>query len=223
MHTNKIAGSGKFLRSCIPLLTLSMLIAVGACASDSVGPDAQQGHIQILLTDAPTDMLDSAHVWISRIYLVGGGGSVPDTIDSESDGPGAGKIDLFNDPQAPLLFDLLQLQDGVTADLTGLIGVDPTSYRGLRFVVDSSRVTLREDLTFEDGTRQAVLRIPSGSTSGIKVKINDVFDIGADETLVVTVDFDVDANFVIQTNNQTGEVRSVRFTPVLREKGRRVN
>jgi hypothetical protein len=101
--------------------------------------------------------------------------------------------------------------------------VDPTTYRGLRFVVDSSRVTLAEGLTFEDGTRHAVLRIPSGGSSGIKVKIHDVLSVTEDETLVVTVDFDVNENFVIQTNNQTGEVRSVLFRPVLREKSRRVD
>ena len=222
MCVNQITGRRTILPSFGAVLALSLLIAVGGCDSDSLAPEAR-GRVQILLTDAPTDMLDSAHVWISRIYLVGGGGSVPDTIDADTVDTGAGKIDLFNDSQAPLLFDLLQLQDGVTADLTGLIDVDPTTYRGLRFVVDSARVTLAEGLTFEDGTRDGVLRIPSGGSSGIKVKIDDVLHVTEDETLVVTVDFDVNENFVIQTNHQTGEVRSVLFRPVLREKHRRVD
>ena len=202
-------------------LCLSLgLTALGACDDDATGPEGM-GAIQILLTDAPADMLDSAHVWISQVYLVGGGESAePDTAEVEGEEPVTGRVDLFNDSANPLVFDLLQLRDGVTADLTGLISVDPTAYRGLRFVIDSARVTLAEGLSFESGGRQEVLTIPSGSTSGIKVKIADVLEVSEDETLTVVVDLDVDENFVIQTNQQTGAVRSVRFKPVLRESKR---
>jgi len=77
-----------------------------------------------------------------------------------------------------------------------------------------------EGLTFEDGSQTGVLRVPSGSASGIKVKLRDILDAGEDETTTVTVDFDVDANFKIQQNPQTGVVTKVMFTPVLKELGR---
>ncbi|MEQ9397658.1 MAG: DUF4382 domain-containing protein [Longimicrobiales bacterium] len=197
----------------------TLLTAVGtACAdSDPAGPSGT-ARIQILLTDAPSDMLDSAHVWISRVYLVGGGGD-PDTAATDTVTTG-GKIDLFHNPSAPLVFDLLTLRDGVTADVTGEVPVEATTYRGLRFVVDSARVTLSEGFSFEDGSRVGSMKVPSGAQSGIKVKLDDVLDPDTDERLILTVDLDVDENFVIQMNNQTGTVRRILFTPVLKEKER---
>ena len=202
-----------------PIL-LTALLAVAACQGDTLGP--QTSRVQILLTDAPHEQLDSAIVWISHIYLQGGGGSEPDTAASDTTSAG-GRVDLYNNPASPLHFDLLTLRDGVTADLTGLVEVDVGLYQSLRFVVDSARVTLVEGLTFEDGSQSGVLKVPSGSTSGIKVKLSDVLDAGDGEVTTVTVDFDVDDNFKIQQNPQTGLVKKVMFTPVLKEKGRSKN
>ena len=109
---------------------------------------------QVRLTAAPSDMIASAEVWISHVYLQGGG---DDTADE------TGRVDLFNDPEAPLHFDLLTLQDGITADLTGLVEVEAELYQGLRLVVDRARVTLVEGLEFVDGTNTATLMVPSGS------------------------------------------------------------
>ena len=193
-----------------------MVLAGGACA-DSTGPE--RATVQVLLTDAPHEELDSALVWISRVYLQGGGGTEPDTVASDTTSS-SGRVDLFNDPQAPLVFDLLELRDGVTADLTGLLEVEAGVYQGLRFVVDSARVYLTEGLSFTDGSTWASLRVPSGSTSGIKVKLNDVLRADGGDTTTVTVDFDVDDNFKIQRSGPGGDVKQVIFTPVLKEKGR---
>jgi len=202
----------------ISLALMAALLVAGACEGDPVGP--QTSRVQVLLTDAPTEELDSAIVWISRVYLQGGGGTEPDTAEADTISSSGGRVDLYNDPAEPLHFDLLTLRDGVTADLTGLVEVDVGLYQSLRFVVDSARVTLVEGLTFEDGSQSGVLKVPSGSTSGIKVKLNDILDAGEGETTTVTVDFNVDDNFKIQLNPQTGLVKKVMFTPVLKEKGR---
>ena len=124
---------------------------VSAC-SDITG--VPTSNIQVRLTAAPSDMIASAEVWISHVYLQGGG---DDTADE------TGRVDLFNDPEAPLHFDLLTLQDGITADLTGLVEVEAELYQGLRLVVDRARVTLVEGLEFVDGTNTATLMVPSGS------------------------------------------------------------
>ena len=129
-------------------------------------------------------------------------------------------MDLFNDAAHPLKFDLLKLRDGITADLTGLVEVDVGLYQGLRFVVDSARVHLIEGLAFEDGSTSGTLKVPSGSTSGIKVKLSDILRAEEGETTTVTVDFDVDQNFKILRAGQTDVVKKVMFTPVLLEKGR---
>ncbi len=163
---------------------------------------------QVRLTAAPYDMIASAEVWISHVYLQGGG---DDTADE------TGRVDLFNDPEAPLHFDLLTLQDGITADLTGLVEVEAGLYQGLRLVVDRARVTLVEGLAFPDDTDTALLMVPSGSESGIKVMLDDAIAAAEGESTSLTVDFDVDRNFVIQGGEGESAIRGVLFTPVLLE------
>lgn len=213
MQTRGFAGN----RNKLPLIALAAALAVAACDSDGTGPVTS--HVQVLLTDAPHEELDSALVWISRVYLQGGAGLEPDTAASDTTSAG-GRVDLFHDAANPLRFDLLKLRDGITADLTGLVEVDVGLYQGLRFVVDSARVYLAEGLAYEDGSTSGTLKVPSGQTSGIKVKLDDIIRAEEGDTTSITVDFDVDQNFVIQRNAQTGAVRQILFTPVLREKSR---
>ncbi len=81
-------------------------------------------------------------------------------------------------------------------------------------------MTLIEGVTFEDGTDNATLFVPSGSQSGIKVKLDDLIVVAEGESVSILVDFDVDDNFVIQGDNGPGGVRGILFTPSLKEKGR---
>lgn len=219
MSMNKIALTRYLLPHGAVLGLLLGLVVFLGCESDGVGPD-ESASIQVLLVDAPSDMLDSAHVWISRVYLVGGGGEEPDTAESSDGDVGTGRLDLFSDSENPLVFDLLQLQNGVTGDLTGIVGIEAADYQGLRLVVDSAKVTLSEEYSFAGGERQGVLNVPSGSTSGIKVKISDVLELQEDETLTIVVDMDVNENFTINVDQQSGDVRDVRFRPVIREASR---
>lgn len=192
-------------------------LAVGALASgceDGITTPADgTTRLQINLTDFPLDILESAEVWISRVYLTGGA---------------EGRVDLFNDSDDPHHLDLLLLRDGVQADLTGMNEVEADSYGQLRLVVDSARVTLVDGITFTDGSQSKNLFVPSGAQSGIKVKL-----MGEDEgenglvleegsTTVVLVDFNVEQNFVFQGSAQAG-YHGVIFTPVLHEIAREVS
>ncbi len=185
------------------------ILAASAC-SDTAGVSTSK--VQILLTDAPSDMIASAEVWISHVYLQGGVG--------EPEEDGGGRVDLFNDPESPHHYDLLELQDGLTADLTGLVEIEAGLYQGLRLVVDSARLTLVEGLAFPDDTDTAILMVPSGSESGIKVALNHVIDAAEGESTTLTVDFDVARNFVIQGGQGQNAIRGILFTPVLLELGR---
>ena len=187
------------------------ILAASAC-SDTTGVSTSR--VQILLTDAPSDMIASAEVWISHVYLQGRLG--------ELDGDGGGRVDLFNDPESPHHYDLLMLQDGLTADLTGLVEIEAGRYQGLRLVVDSARVTLVEGWAFLDDTDSATLTVPSGSQSGIKVMLNDEIDAVDGGSTTLTVDFDVDRNFVIQGGQGQSAIRGILFTPVLLELDRDV-
>jgi hypothetical protein len=94
--------------------------------------------MQVLITDAPSDYIAQATIWVSAVYLQGGEG------DDEP------RVYLFNDPEDPKEFDLMLLQDGVNAELTAIVDVDSRHYHQLRLVVDSARVTLVDGYLFND-------------------------------------------------------------------------
>jgi hypothetical protein len=200
----------------IPMLAVLGLIVPMAC-DDAVGPLDGPAQIRILLTDAPADYLESADVCISRVYLVPG----EDREDNQGNGNGPNWVDLFNDPEDPLCYNLLELRDGITADLTDAVGVEPGEYGQLRLVVSWAEVTLAEGYEFRDGTITKPLFIPSGMQTGIKVLLNESIEAEDGTLTTLIVDFDVNENFVIQGNPDTpAGIHGILFTPVLKEKGR---
>lgn len=190
------------------LVCTGALVAL-ACSDETSAPSTGSGRVQVLITDAPSDYIAEAFIWVSRVYLQGG---------AADDAPA---VDLFNDPDNPRSFDLLLLREGITGTLTDAVDVDVGTYRQLRLVVDSARVTLVSGRTFNDGSTSKRLQVPSGAQTGIKVNLNSVITTEDGETTTITVDVDVDQNFVIQGNPESpAGIVGILFTPVLKEKGR---
>ena len=193
------------------LVLLPLTMALMACGDDGTGSEGF-ARVQIQLTDAPSDQIESAEIWVSRVYLQPGD-------DSDlSEGEGSGRAELFNDAENPRHYDLLDLRNGVVADLTEPVSVESGVYGQLRLVVDSARITLVEGITFDDGSALRSLKVPSGSSSGIKVQLAQPLNAEAGELTIVLVDFDVDRNFVFQ--GPTDRPSGVLFTPTLVELNR---
>jgi hypothetical protein len=161
--------------------------------------------VRVLLTDAPSDLIASAEVTISRVYLVGEDGV---------------SVDLKPVAEPHLTFELLDLRNGVEAFLADR-RVPAARYGQLRLVVEEAEVTLVDGVTFEDGTSSRTLHVPSGMQSGIKVQLSAPLEAEAGELTIVVVDFDVDRNFVLQGNPDTpAGLKDVLFTPLLHEERR---
>jgi hypothetical protein len=186
-------------------IPVGLALVIAACDSDASGPEGE-GRIQVMLTDFPLEAIASAEVTISRVYLTGGG---------------EGHVDLFNDAENPHVFDVLDLQSGVTLDLTGEVDIPEGSYGQLRFVVDDAHLTLEDGYAFAGGAAEMDLTVPSGF---FRVLLHGEIDeedesgtilIEEGETTVVLVDFDVAASFVFQgpPDAPTG----VHFKPVLKQ------
>ena len=197
-----------FFRTAWILVLLPLTMGLMACGDDGTGSEGA-AWVQVQLTDAPSDQIESAEVWVSRVYLQPGD-------DSDlSDGEGSGRAELFNDPDNPRHYDLLDLRNGVVADLTEPVIVESGVYSQLRLVVDSARITLVEGVTFDDGSSVRSLKVPSGSSSGIKVQLAQPLDAEAGKLTIILVDFDVDRNFVFQ--GPADRPNGVLFTPTLVE------
>lgn len=195
------------LRSCrqgaLAGMALGLMLLAG-CGDGAVQGINDDARVKVQLTDAPSDQIASAEVWISRVFLQGGPAV-----------SGGGSVDLFNDEDLPRHYDLLDLRNGVIADLTDAVAVEPGSYSQLRFIVDRGKVTFVEGFALSDGSTEASLRVPAGSSSGIKVQLTEPVSAEEGAVTVILVDFDVDRNFVFQ--GPPSAPNSVLFTPTLLE------
>jgi hypothetical protein len=198
---------------------VAVLAITAACDSTPISSE-DTAVLRILLTDAPVDYLEEAWVEISRIYLI------PGEEDPEAE-PAEGPpfVELFNNPEEPLRYDVLTLQNGVTADLTGDVEVPAGEYNQLRMVVGASWVTLREPYEFNDGSGATKeLFVPSGAKTGIKVNLHGAIIAEGGTVNEMLVDLNVNENFAIQGSPDTpAGIQGVLFTPVLRELSRNVD
>lgn len=176
-----------------------------ACSEGGVSATVSGGAtVQVYLTDAPSDYIASAEVTISSVQLV--------PADDAGD-----RIELLDAEDAPATFDLLELRDGITA-LLGERPVPPGRYGQLRLIVDDATVTLADGYTFNDGSTERTLFVPSGMQTGIKVQTDGAIEAEDGLVTVVVVDFDVDRSFVIQGNPETpAGIHGILFTPSLVE------
>jgi hypothetical protein len=149
--------------------------------------DESGGRLQVLLTDAPLDDILEANITIERVEV----------MDDEEE-----PIVIMDESQD---FDLLQLTNGLTADLVD-ISLDGVTFNQIRVVVGEDATLLLTDSTIE------TLKIPSGSTSGIKIKNLPEVTLGDSiDQVILTLDFDAESSFV-----KAGNSGKYIFKPVIK-------
>lgn len=190
MFTNRSRSRWSAL---VKVVTVATVALAAACNKTS---EPGMGQVTTQLTDAPIANVQSATVWISRIYLIGGS----DTTGTQ-----------FTISSTPASYDLLSLQGGVTAAL-GTATIPAGDYTQMRLVVDSARVTLASPLTFVGGSASATVRVPSGMQTGIKVNLQGAVHVAPGQTILV-VDFDASQNFVL--TGPAGAPTGILFKPLL--------
>lgn len=177
-----------------------MLIAAAATLSlwgcDLNGTsEADSGRLIVRITDFPFpfDAAAEANVEIVRVELVGN--------DSTQ------TLVLSDSPQA---FNLLELQDGVTATVADVRVLDG-DWEQLRFIVAGDASVLMKDST------EYALKLPSGAETGIKLNLPDIDLSEVDDAAIVTVDFNVEHSFVVMGNPSTpAGIQGFLFKPVLK-------
>jgi hypothetical protein len=178
-------------------LVLPLLAALAMAACDGATGGNGGARVSVRLTDAPGD-LKEAWVRIDRIYLKGGA----------ADSTGDGSADLLTTRTGWV--DLLTLSGGRTAELVSGAVVPAGRYSELRMVVCEAYVVSRAgDVYATSGaalpsgvTADGTLQIPSGCSSGLKVKFQGDEPVElASESTILTVDFDVSQSFGHQAGN----------------------
>ncbi len=183
-------------KSVLKVAIGAVALAALAAGCEKSSTAAGTGQVSVFLSDATGPGIQSATVWISRVYLIGG---------ADSTGPH------FTIDSTPTMYDLLTLQNGVTAAL-GTATIPVGSYEQLRFIVDSAQVTLAPGEHFADGSSTKSLTVPSGMQTGIKVNFATPVQVTPGQTILVA-DFSVSQSFVF-TGPATAPT-GVLFKPVI--------
>lgn len=186
-----------------------------ACNSDSpTAASGTNGSMLVKLTDAPfpTDSVDSVNVYVTRVDVRAAAADSTDaatgtTSDSSS---ARGWITVASPAK---VFNLISLQNGVTADL-GLTTLAAGTYNAMRLVIDPSKssVVLHNGMKLT-GTSSPGVTFPSGASSGIKVSLSNGLTVVAHDTVKATLDFNLDQSFVLRGNSITQ--LGLLFKPVI--------
>lgn len=178
-------------------LALPLLASLAMAACDGGTGGNGDARVSIRLTDAPGD-LKEAWVRIDRISLQGG----------PADTASGGRVDLLTTRTDWV--NLLTLSGGRTAELVNGAVVPAGTYNELRLVVCEAYVVEKDgdvyatrDAALPAGvTADGTLQIPSGCSSGFKVKFNTDEPVALEsESAIMTVDFDVSQSFGHQAGN----------------------
>lgn len=181
------------------LLVLGAVTLVSCNKEENVIP-GDKGRLNVYLTDAPfpIGLVENTFVTIDRIE-----------VRQHTGEEGAEEQESFIViAEGAMEFDLLQLSNGITAHL-GSVDLEPGYYDMIRLRVVDSRVVLTDGKDYE-------LKVPSGSTSGLKIKIEPAIEIREGQTADVLLDFDLSKSFVAKGNVKAGQILGFNFKPVVR-------
>lgn len=164
------------------------------------------GTVVVTLTDAPFpyEMVEEANVTIDWIKLH----RVDSTEIGDGDAERADAVFVLFEKDTTL--NLLDLHNGITAVMSQM-EVPVGFYNEIRIHVKESSVKLVDDTTMYR------LKIPSGGSSGIKVKIKPWLEVEEGGLSEVLLDFDVSRSFKIIGNAKGKKgIKSYMFKPVVR-------
>ncbi|WP_299580072.1 DUF4382 domain-containing protein [uncultured Sunxiuqinia sp.] len=195
MRNQKLRKNSLFT---IALLALSTLFV--ACSQDDNNIENLdgKGRLTVNITDAPfpIDIVDKTVVTIDRL-----------SIGSAAKGEEEGNFLVLSEEEREI--DLLDLTHGVTLELAS-VDIDAGTYDEIRLHVVDAKVLLKDGTEFD-------LKIPSGSSSGLKIKIAPAVTIEEGLESTVLLDFDVSKSFVMQGNmNTPAGIKGFLFKPVIR-------
>ena len=173
------------------MLAFVLTLAVFAACTKENSSGNGTTNLKVNLTDAPIGELDSVYVDIREVRVKMGG----DTSSAGDDG-------WQTLTATPGIYDLLSYQNGIDTLIAS--GQVPTGYvKEIRLILgDNNRVVDSFGVVHP-------LRIPSGSESGLKIKINKRLNASLDSLLI-----DFDAALSIKKEGSSG----YKLRPVIKLK-----
>ena len=188
----------KQLRMIFTGIFLSILIVTGCNTDDNI-PSGSKGRLNVHLTDSPypIGLIKNAYVTVNKL-------EIRKQLDSTT---GDDEESFIVVSEAEMKIDLLKLTNGITKQIAG-IDLEAGTYNQIRLHVVDATVVLTNGTEYN-------LKVPSGSSSGLKIKFEPAIEILEGETSDVLLDFDVSRSFVVK--GIVGKhINGFNFKPVVR-------
>ncbi len=167
----------------------------GISSLESLRPAS--GNFRLIATDAPFSYLkvSSAKVTVNRIE-----------VKSSSDV----SISLVGQP---LVLDLVKLTNGLVTPIIDL-NLPPGEYKELNLIIETGSIDLVSGAHYN-------LKIPSGESSGLKIKIDPPVTITTQASTDIILDFDLSKSFNPQGDSKDeSTINGFHFKPTLRAANR---
>ena len=180
------------MRKALVLSLVAVSVAVGFGACDTGSSPGSRAGVSVYLTDAPIDLtgVHAVNVTIHDVVLYP---TDSGTGDAGGISIGTGPIALPGD----LTLNLLDFQGGKVTFL-GSQGVPAASYTRIRLEVTSAELVRDDDGDPLTPDIVEPVTVPSG-----KVDVPVPFELTADETMQITLDFDAASS--VQVNSTNGK------------------
>lgn len=158
----------------LAMLTVTMVgsLLLAGCSGGG-GDDAGNGRVNLSITDAPVDDVDSVVIQFSGVAFKRAGA--------------AAEV-VQNLTPSPRQIDLLQYQEGRAALLLDQVTLPAGNYEWVRLIVDNEP-NVRDSYLLLDNGQECEVRVPSGAESGLK--LNRGFTLAASGMVALTIDFDL--------------------------------
>ncbi|MEQ8809758.1 MAG: DUF4382 domain-containing protein [Imperialibacter sp.] len=176
---------------------IAMAIVAGFVGCNNDNDSSGTGQLVVKMTDAPfpSDLVSEANVTVTKIEARQKSG------DSESA--------FITIMEGEVSANLLDLTNGVTENLED-VEIPEGTYDLIRVYVADATVVLSDGTTFD-------LKVPSGSSSGIKIFVKPGIEVAGGLTAELLLDFDVASSFVAKgsTSSPSG-ITGFSFKPVIK-------
>lgn len=186
------------LKIFIAGLVVSSLAFVSCTNEENISIEEGKGRINVLLTDAPypIELISSTYVTIDKVEI----------RKKTEAGMEEEKDSFIVLSEENMVIDLLELTNGITEEIAAA-ELEAGYYDMIRLHVVDATVVLNNGSEFD-------LKVPSGSSSGLKVKIQPEIHLEEGQTSDVLLDFDVSRSFVVK--GPLDNINGFNFKPVVR-------
>ena len=177
-----------------------VIVSFNGC-KDMDNYNDQLGHLVIKLTDAPFpfEIIEAATVNIVKV-------EIRKVCECDEDEYPYIELPLPDDSNG---FNLLELRNGVTADLVDM-EIEPGDYDLIRLYVDEAGLVV-------SGGNEYNLKVPSGQQTGIKIFMEPALKVVSELTSEVVLDFNLEKSFVLKGNaNTPAGIKGFNFKPVVK-------